>query len=124
MKTLLKTTLAATLVVLTGCAAGPTYNHVVIDTKDVDQRQYQQDLIECRRYADQVSVGSSAAGGAISGALFGMAIGAILGNSDLAMQSAGVGAVSGGASAAGASIKSKADISKQCLRGRGYSVLN
>lgn len=109
---------------LTGCAAGPTYNHVVIDTRDVDQRQYQQDLIECRRYADQVSVGSSAAGGAISGAIFGMAIGAILGNSDLAMQSAGIGAVSGGASAAGASMKSKADISKQCLRGRGYSVLN
>ena len=124
MKILLKATLAASLVVLTGCAAGPTYNHVVIDTRDVNTREYSQDLFECRQYADGLSVGSSAAGGAVAGALLGAAVGAIFGNSDLALQVAGAGALYGAADGAGQAAQGQAGIVKECLRGRGYRVLN
>lgn len=109
---------------LTGCASGPSYNNVVIDTRDVNTREYSQDLFECRQYADGLPVGNSAAGGAVAGALLGAAVGAIFGNSDLALQVAGAGALYGAADGAGQAAQGQAGIVKECLRGRGYRVLN
>ena len=52
------------------------------------------------------------------------AIGAITGNSSSAARGAGVGAVSGGAKGASQGEQDEVRVVKNCLRGRGYRVLN
>jgi len=104
---------------LAGCsgASGP-----IIDTKGVDMAQYQRDLAECQAYAAQVSTGSAVAKGAAGGAAVGAAIGAIAGGG--AGKGAGIGAVTGGAQSARISDREKSQVVSNCLRGRGYRVLN
>lgn len=109
---------------IAGCASDP-----IIDTKGVDQARYKADLAECRQYADQVSVTGNAAGGGLlggaAGAAVGAAIGAVTGNPGTG---AAVGAAGGGTSgliggtARGASKQDR--VVRNCLRGRGYSVLD
>ncbi len=109
---------------LGACASDP-----VIDTRGVDPAAYQADLADCRKYADEVSVAGNAAGGGLfggaAGAAIGAAIGAVTGNPGMG---AAVGAAGGGTSGAigggarGAGKKDK--IVRNCLRGRGYSVLD
>lgn len=112
------TTLTA-LLALAGCsgATGP-----IIDTKGVDMSRYQQDLAECETYATQVSTGTAVGKGAAGGAAVGAAVGAIAGGS--AGKGAGIGAVTGGAQSARIADREKADVVRNCLRGRGYRVLN
>ncbi len=98
-------------------ATGP-----IIDTKGVNMAGYEQDLAECETYATQVSTGSAVGKGAAGGAAVGAAIGAIAGGG--AGQGAGIGAVTGGAQSARISDREKADVVRNCLRGRGYRVLN
>lgn len=104
---------------LTGCsgASGP-----IIDTKGVDMTQYERDRAECETYAEQVSTGTAVGKGAAGGAAVGAAIGAIAGGS--AGKGAGIGAVTGGAQSARTADQEKADVVRNCLRGRGYKVLN
>jgi len=105
---------------IVGCASrGP-----IVDTQGIDQAKYAQDLAQCEQYADQVSVGRSAAGGALGGAAIGALIGSIFGNSSTAKQSAGAGAVVGGAKGTARGAQEKDQVVKNCLRGRGYRVLN
>ena len=107
-------------VLLAGCASrGP-----IVDTQGVNAAQYQQDLAQCEQYADQVGVGRSAAGGALGGAAIGALIGSIFGNSDTAKRTGGAGAVVGGAKGAAKGAQEKDQVVKNCLRGRGYRVLN
>ena len=101
-----------------------TTDEIIIDEKGVDQARYQQDLAECQGYSEQVKTGEKAARGAASGAAVGGAIGAIVGNSDSAAQGAGVGAVSGGARGLSRGEQDEIRVVKNCLRGRGYRVLN
>lgn len=98
-------------------ATGP-----IIDTKGVDMAKYDQDRTECESYATQVSTGTAVGKGAVGGAAVGAAIGAIAGGG--AGQGAGIGAVTGGAQSARISDREKADVVRNCLRGRGYRVLN
>lgn len=121
----MKTILAvAAMGMMIGCAA-PNYNNVVIDNRGVDTRQFGMDQAECRRYADQVNTAArGATSGAAAGALLGGVVGAIFGNSDLALQTAGAGAVLGAADGAATAAQSRGQIVKNCLRGRGYRVLN
>ena len=49
---------------------------------------------------------------------------AIAGNSDTAERAAGVGGVIGGAKGAGSGLRERDRVVKNCLRGRGYRVLN
>lgn len=98
-------------------ATGP-----IIDTKGVDMAAYRQDLAECETYAEQVSTGRAVGKGAAGGAAVGAAIGAIAGGD--AAKGAGIGAVSGGAQSARMSDREKANVVRNCLRGRGYRVLN
>jgi hypothetical protein len=104
---------------LFGCsgASGP-----IIDTKGVDMAAYRNDLAECETYAEQVSTGKAVGKGAAAGAAVGAAIGAIGGGSGT--RGAGVGAVTGGAESARISDREKAEVVRNCLRGRGYRVLN
>ena len=116
---MLRIPLCVALLALAACsgATGP-----IIDTKGVDMAKYDQDRTECETYATQVSTGTAVGKGAVGGAAVGAAIGAIAGGG--AGKGAGIGAVSGGAQSARISDREKADVVRNCLRGRGYRVLN
>jgi outer membrane lipoprotein SlyB len=62
--------------------------------------------------------------GAAGGALIGGLIGAIVGGGGSAVRGAGVGAVAGGAGSAGDTEKERSKVVKNCLRNRGYKILN
>ena len=115
------------VVILALCAA--TCSSGIVDMKGVDQERYERDLAECRQYADQVDVARSAGGGALLGAAGGAAVGAVVG---AITGSPGTGAAVGGGAggtsglvAGGASGANKKErVVRNCLRGRGYSVLD
>ena len=104
--------------ILAGCA-----NQPIIDRKGVDPVAYQRDLNECERYAEQVSVAQKAGAGAVAGAAIGTAIGAILGGVGTG-EGAAVGAVQGAATGSGRGVRERRQVIRNCLRNRGYSVLN
>ena len=108
------------LILLAGCASGGP----IVDMKGVDPQKYRQDLAECESYADQVAVGGKAATGAAVGAVVGAAVGAAVGNSRTAQRSAGAGAVIGGAKGTGRGVRERKHVVRNCLRNRGYAVLN
>ena len=108
------------ILAITGCAS----KKVIVDTKGVDMSRYQQDLDECTQYAEEVETGSQVATGAVGGAVIGGAVGAILGGRRSAEKLAGVGAVTGAAKGGSSAGKEKMQVIKNCLRGRGYRVLN
>jgi hypothetical protein len=112
------TAILALAATLAGCLSHP---EPIIDTKGVDMVAYQHDLAECEAYAEQVRIGEGVAKGAAGGAVVGGATGAILGD---AGKGAGVGAVGGAARSAQIGEREKTQVVKNCLRGRGYRVLN
>ena len=102
-----------------GCAGK---SKPVIDPAGVDMGKYQSDLAECEQIATQVEqkAGEQAVGGAV---VLG-AIGAVLGGSDGAKKGAGVGLIGGAAEGARDTNRERALVVKNCLRNRGYKVLN
>lgn len=106
------------LIAPTGCAQ----QKVIVDTKGVNMQQYEQDLSECREYAKQVD--SKVGAGAVVGAVIGGGIGAVLDGSTGAAKGAGVGAITGTAKGASGTQQEKNKVVKNCMRGRGYKVLN
>ena len=115
---------AFAVLIMLGPAACTTTDEVIIDTKGVNMAQYEKDLAECRSYSSQVKTGEKAAKGAASGAVVGGLIGAVVGDSDDVKDGAGVGAVTGGAKGVNQGERSEQKVVKNCLRGRGYRVLN
>ncbi len=103
-----------------GCAAHSS--KPIIEPAGVDMDQYQADIAACEEIATQVD--QKAGEGAARGALVGGLIGAVLGDSETVMRSAGVGAVAGGAGGAATTEKEKSRVVKNCLRNRGYAILN
>jgi outer membrane lipoprotein SlyB len=101
-----------------------TTDEIIIDRKGVDEARYQADLAECQAYSSEVRTGEKAAKGAASGAVVGGLIGAAVGNSRDAQRGAGAGAVTGAAKGVSAGERDEVQVVKQCLRGRGYRVLN
>ena len=110
--------ISALLALTSACT---TTDEIIIDTKGVDMARYEQDLAECRVYSSEVQTGKKVATGAASGAVVGGLIGAITGD---AGKAAGVGAVGGGAKGASEGAKDEVRVVKNCLRGRGYRLLN
>ena len=104
---------------ITGCSSAP---QPIIDTKGVNMSVYEQDLAECQQYSEQVDTSSGVANGAAAGGIVGGAAGAIGGGSGT--RGAGVGAVIGAAKSGGRAAAEKQAVVKNCLRGRGYRVLN
>ena len=102
-----------------GCAAHSS--KPVIDPQGVDMEQYEADVAACEEIATQVD--QKAGEGAARGAVVGGLIGAVVGNNSVGT-SAGVGAVAGGASGAARTDKEKSQVVKNCLRNRGYQILN
>ncbi len=105
---------------LAGCAS----HKVIIDKEGVDMSKYDQDLAACQAYAEEVPTGEEVGKSAAGGAIVGGAIGAILGGRRGAETLAGVGAVSGAAKGGSHADREKDQVVKNCLRGRGYRVLN
>jgi outer membrane lipoprotein SlyB len=103
-------------VLISACASKP-----IVDTYNTDMVQYQKDLADCEHVAEQVEsgkiTGKSAAFGAGVGAAYGV-IGGDIGSA------AATGAVTGGAGGLLKSDNEKAKVTKNCLRHRGYAVLN
>ncbi len=96
----------------------------IVDTQNTDMARYEQDLSQCQAYAQQVDTAGQAGKSAVGGAVVGAAIGAIVGNSTTVARGAGVGGVLGGAKGASKGANEKDAVVKNCLRGRGYRVLN
>ncbi len=118
--------ISALLLTFTGCASieDLTGNNPIIDTQGVNLVQYDTDLIQCERYADEVAIAQKAGSGAVAGAVVGGVFGAVVGDSDTAKKGAGVGAVGGGARSVSEGIRERERVIKRCLLGRGYRVLN
>lgn len=105
----------------TACSSRPGAD-IIIDPAYVDRAQYEQDLAECERLSGQVR--QKAGKGAARGALVGGLMGAIWGGDRSVERGAGVGAVSGAAKGAAATEREQKRVVKNCLRHRGYTVLN
>lgn len=118
MNAMWKVSLGCVLLVSAGCAQ----QQVIVDPKGVDMGRYQQDLAECQQISQQVQ--QKAGGGAVVGAVVGGLVGAAVGSHETAQRLAGAGAVVGGAKGAGATAQEKDQVVKNCMRNRGYSVLN
>jgi hypothetical protein len=111
-----------TVFLVSGCAGRQPGAGTIVDMKGVDRYQYRIDLAECEEYADQVAVGQQAATGAAGGAVVGGLVGAVAGGST--KRSAGVGAVVGGAKGTYRGVEERHQVVGNCLRNRGYAVLN
>ena len=110
----------ACLLTLAGCAS----KQVIVDTKGVNMAQYEQDRLECEQYAGQVDSGGQVARSAGFGAAIGAMFAAIFGNSSDVGRGAAAGGVAGGAKGAIKSDQEQSRVLRNCLRGRGYRVLN
>lgn len=119
MRTL--TAIPLSLLLLGGCT---TTDEIIIDKKGVNPAFYEADLADCRRYAEEVQVAEKAAKGATTGAVVGGLLGAAVGNSRDVQRGAGAGAVTGGAKGLSQGERDQVQVVKNCLRGRGYRVLN
>ena len=108
----------ALLTMLTGCLSHP---EPLIDTQGVNMARYEQDLEYCMGYGDQVRIEKGVAKGAAAGGAVGAATGAVFGD---AGSGAAVGAISGGARSAQLGEREKSRVVKNCMRYRGYRVLN
>lgn len=108
------------LALVTACAN----KDVIVDSKGVDMSRYAQDRRECDALTTQVSTGTQAAKSAGVGAVVAGAVGAIFGNSGTVGRAAGAGGVVGGARGALQGESEKEQVLRNCLRGRGYRVLN
>ena len=113
--------LLAMLVLAASCT---TTDEIIIDHKGVNMSHYEDDLSECQAYSEQVAVTEKGARGAASGAVVGGLIGAVGGGHHSASEAAGVGAVTGGAKGLNEGDQTQVRVVKNCLRGRGYKVLN
>lgn len=108
--------MAVSTLLLSACASKP-----IVDTYNVDMVQYEKDLAQCEDIAEQVESGKITASSAAFGAGVGAAYGVIGGNIGNA---AATGAVTGGAGGLLKQDDEKAKVTKNCLRYRGYAVLN
>ena len=103
-----------------GCAADP--NKPIIDPEGVDIAQFEADRAKCEEVALQVE--QKAGSEAVTGAIVLGLIGAIFGDSDTVKKSAAAGFVGGGAEGLEKTELERAKVVKNCLRSRGYEVLN
>jgi len=107
------------LIILNGCAAR---NNIVLDPQGVDMGKYQADLQQCEKFSRQAN--SKSGKGLVGGAVVGAIAGNIVGNSKTGRNGAKLGALGGLVKGAIATKRERQLIVKNCLRNRGYAVLN
>ena len=121
MKTALSfAVLLAGAALIAGCAAHPD---PIIDTKGVDPERLAEDWQECEAYTEEIVMAEGVAKGAAVGAAVGAATGAVSSRRDVG-EAAGVGAIYGGTRSGLDADREKQKVFKNCMRGRGYRVLN
>ena len=106
------------LAALAGCAAHPD---PIVDMKGVDPERFARDRAECEEYTEQILVSQGVAKGSAVGAAVGAAAGTI--NGDVGRGAAN-GALYGGTRSGLDADRDQQRVVKNCLRGRGYRVLN
>jgi outer membrane lipoprotein SlyB len=107
-------------VLAVGCAAHPD---PIIDTKGVDPQRLAEDWEECEAYTDEIVMAAGIGKGAAVGAAVGAATGAVSDRREVS-EAAGVGAIYGGTRSGLDADREKQKVFKNCMRGRGYRVLN
>ena len=110
--------LAVSLVAAAGCAANP---EPIIDTRGVDPELLARDMTECEEYTHEIDIAEGAAKGTAAGAVVGAAAGAVTGDVG---ESAALGGIYGATRSALDADRDKQRVFKNCMRGRGYRVLN
>ena len=113
---------AAALIVamVAGCAAHPD---PIIDTKGVDPDLLAEDWDECEVYTEEIIIAQGVGKGAAVGAAVGAATGAVSNRREVD-EAAGLGAIYGGTRSGLDADRQKQQVFKNCMRGRGYRVLN
>ena len=132
MKHRMTATALAAAMTISGCVSysGADYRPIV-DTRD--RVAYEQDLAECRELAIREVRGSDSRAArlgflsTLTGALIGLAIGADVGDTGVAVAGAAIGAGIGAATSADKRRQEvdyrRADVIYQCMEGRGWRVL-
>ena len=96
----------------------------IIDTRGVDESVFKKDYSECFDFAKNIDLTErTLKQGAVAGAT-GAAVGAIIGGEEAAKKIGGSAAVLNAVEANLDGRNEQAKIIKNCLRGRGYKVLN
>ncbi len=121
MKTLKFTTLALVVSLASGCATRGANYIPLVDLKGKDTQQFNTDTTECQAYAKQRM---DAAQGAVIGAVAGALLMAAFAPRGYRNDFAAHGAVAGGLGGAVSSNDTQETVTKRCLAGRGYNVLN
>lgn len=107
------------LVLLTACAQ---HSKIIVDPQYTDMAQYQVDLAQCQQLAEQVE--SKAGVGAVTGGVIGAVVGEIIGGGSRTRVGAQLGALKGGLKGGAATKRERIKVVKNCLRNRGYRLLN
>ncbi len=108
------------MAVLAGCAAHPD---PIIDTKGVDPDMLAQDWDECEAFTHEIDIATGVAKGAALGTAVGAATGAVSNRREVG-EAAGLGGIYGGTRSGLEADREKQKVFKNCMRGRGYRVLN
>ena len=137
MKDIYRLCVVASLLLSSATLAQSQSVNIIVDMEGVDQAQYQQDLQSCQGTGTQVQntqpEREGVVRGAARGAAIGAAAGAVSGNSG--SKGAKTGAGAGVAASAIRNSKNRREaktqtkneremVVKNCMRGRGYNVLN
>lgn len=107
------------MLAISGCAR---HAQIIIDPKGVDMRAYHADLAECQHLADQIE--TKIAEGVVGGAVIGALYGAIIGGRRTSVTIGQLGALGGGLSAGAEEHYQREKVIRNCLRNRGYQILN
>lgn len=121
----MKSSIFLALVFMLASCAGADVRPVT-DMKGVDTVAYENDLKECQEYASQKpGAAETAAKGGVGGGILGGILGLVGGGTGTKVaQGAGVGATIGVGGGSILGNKAQEDMVKNCLRGRGYKVLD
>lgn len=109
------------VLMLAGCATRGANYVPLVDMRYKDAAQFQRDVFECQQYA---KTRMDAAEGAAMGAIAGGILGALLSPKGQGGQGSRQGAIIGGVGAGAEANNTQETITKRCLAGRGYNVLN
>lgn len=104
------------VILISGCATYASPGGPIVDMYGVNHEQYQYDRAECAAYANEVRATEQA----VRGAAVGGVLGAVIGDGGDAARGAGSGAVIGAIKG----VQERSKVIRNCLRNRGYSVLN
>ena len=115
------------LCIAIGCAQNDLSDRndiAIIDTRGVDESVFKKDYSECSDFAKNIDLTDRTLRQGAVAVATGAALGAIIGGEEAAKKIGGSAAVLNAVEANLDGRNEQAKIIKNCLRGRGYKVLN